>query len=145
MIIKYDGAKEFLKSLEEIVDRKTLNGILCEGIDIPIEVSLRDKSILQLQHQNNRLTASRTCSSTNSINFEFTFMVDKVRNTIGLWPLILKQKGQPDICCITTLKNKELINVSRQSELIPIANMWGKNLRAQKVASFLDQSATGVI
>ncbi|MBT7567301.1 hypothetical protein HN630_00160 [archaeon] len=143
--MKYDGAKEFLKSLEEVIDKKRYHAALCKRNTAPIEIKLRDKSKLQIKVENDRLVASRICSTSNSINFEFIFKIDKMKNTVGLWPLILKQKDQPEISCVTNLRNKELVNVHRQSELMEIANMWGKNIRAQKVASFLDQSSVGTL
>ena len=139
--MKYDGAKDFLKSIEDVVGKKKFQNFLSISDANLFEILLRDKSKLRLRIDNNRLIASRICSISNSINFEFTFKIDKIKETVGLWPLILKQKNQPEINCVTFLKNKELINVNRQSELIKIANMWGKNLRAQKVASFLEQSS----
>jgi hypothetical protein len=72
--------------------------------------------------------------------FDFTLLLRLVlgSKSIEWWPVEWATRGTEKIVAEITVDGRRFTNIHIQSELIEIANTWGKSISAQRVASDLD-------
>jgi hypothetical protein len=114
-----------LKSLETICRLQ-----LRKGLSSPI--------LLEKNGEYLRLSKGK-CNEADD-EFDFTLLLRLVpgSKSVEWWPVEWTTRGNEKIVAEIAVDGRRFTNIHVQSELIEIANTWGKSISAQRVASDLD-------
>lgn len=133
------GAEELKKLLvekmrinEQEVLNKDFGSKFVEGLSSPVRVQKIGNVI--------NLTKCHSFADNASVDFEFSFRLQKNGTHIELWPISFQSVERGKLVAEMEMNGRRMVNTVIQSELVEIANTWGKGLAAQGFSRSLERS-----
>lgn len=77
-------------------------------------------------------------SSADEYEFAFLVRIDRSNGNESWWPIEYRSLEGEILACERNLNGKTLVNVSKQNQLIDLAETWASSLEAQSVVRSVD-------
>jgi hypothetical protein len=128
-----NGAQILKRTILKHLGPSAAKSIDSSGGDFSFCITEKVSSPITVKKIGNEVRVSKSPETGSAPDFELRFLLWPAKDSLEWWPveLVTPQRIQ----CAETIQNgRRLINVQLQNELIEIANTWGKNIDAQRVA-----------